>query len=294
MRQRPWPSAPPRKILLTTDLSASSDRALDRAVELARRWNAGLVVLHPLECQAETMLATTYEDFPSWRRPPDHAATVERQIRRDMREVVADLSTIVAEGDLAELALEVARRERCDLIVLGAARNGRVARNVEHLIRRAQVSVLVVKSRVSGRYNHIVAGVDFTEESRHGLSIAATMFPDAIFAVIHASELPYRSISGAAQLRREISAMEMEEIRAFVAETEMPKSARTQVATLIEHGPPEIMIRNYVIEQNADLVVIGAIGRGMLFQLLIGGKAPKIMDASPSDVLIVSAQPRVR
>ncbi len=60
---------------------------------------------------------------------------------------------------------------------------------------------------------------------------------------------------------------------------------------MIEHGPPEIMIRNYVVERSADLVVIGTLGRGMLFHLLIGGHAPKIVDATPSDILVVRAPP---
>lgn len=67
--------------------------------------------------------------------------------------------------------------------------------------------------------------------------------------------------------------MEHEEIKSFVADTELGDDVRTRVMTLIEHGPPEIMIRNYVVEKHADLTVIGTIGRGMLFHLLIGGHA---------------------
>jgi nucleotide-binding universal stress UspA family protein len=37
------------RILLATDLSARSDRAMDRAMMLAKRENAELVVLHVLE-----------------------------------------------------------------------------------------------------------------------------------------------------------------------------------------------------------------------------------------------------
>jgi nucleotide-binding universal stress UspA family protein len=62
---------------------------------------------------------------------------------------------------------------------------------------------------------------------------------------------------------------------------------RARLITLIEHGPPEIMMHDYVAEQNADLTVIGAAGRGLLFHLLVGGQAPKIVDGMPSDVLVV-------
>ncbi|GIK50047.1 MAG: universal stress protein [Alphaproteobacteria bacterium] len=283
---------PPQKILLATDLSARSDRALDRATQLARQWNAGLIVVHALENQTIASRSPFYDDLPSWRRPPDPALVVERQIRRDLREPVADLRIIVTQGEAPEVILDVAAQERCDLIVVGATRGqglGRavLGRTVEYLIRRAPTSVLVVKSRPSGAYRHILVGTDFTAEAGYGLSVAAHMFPDAAFAVMHAFDMPYRSLSGASQLSRDFSAMEQEEIKAFVRDADMPESVRSGIVTLIEHGRPEVMIHNYVIEQNADLTVIGTVGHGRLFHLLIGGHAPKIVDGTPSDILVV-------
>ena len=291
-----WPSTPPKTILLATDLSARSDRALDRAVQLARQWNAALIAVHALENQTHATRSPTYEDLPSWRRPPDPVVAVERQIRRDIREPVADLRIVVTEGDAADAILDIVERERCDLIVVGAAHDqglGRVflGRTVEHLIRHAPTSVLVVKSRPSGPYRHILVGTDFTDEARHGLAVAAKLFPDAVFAVMHAFDMPYRSLWGASQLSRDFSAMEHEEIQTFVKDTDLAEDIRARVVTLIEHGPPEIMIHNYVVEKNADLTVIGALGRGMLFHLLVGGHAPKIVDGTPGDILVVRAPP---
>jgi nucleotide-binding universal stress UspA family protein len=283
---------PPKKVLLATDLSARSDRALDRATQLARQWDAGLVVVHALEDQALATRSPYYEDLPSWRRPPDPAIAVEQQIRRDLREPVSDLRIVVAQGEAAPMILQVAEQERCDLIVVGAARDqglGRVnlGQTVEYLIRRAPTSVLVAKTRPSGAYRHILVGTDFTEEARYGLSVATKLFPDAIFAVMHAFDMPYRSLTGATQLSRDFSAMEQEEIKTFVRDTDMPDKVRAGVLTLIEHGPPEMMIHKYVVEQNADLTVIGTIGRNMLFHLLIGGHAPKIVHGVSSDVLVI-------
>ncbi len=296
MASAQWPSTPPKKILLATDLNARSDRALDRATQLAGQWNAALVVVHALEDQKNAVGSPAYEDLPSWRRPPDPAIAVEAQIRRDIRDAVTDLRIIVTEGGASEVILDIVEREQCDLIVIGAARDhglGRVflGRTVEYLIRRAPTSVLIVKSRPSGPYRHILVGTDFTDEARHGLAAAAKLFPDALFAVMHAFDMPYRSLWGSSQLSQDFSAMEHEEIRSFVNETDMPDDVRKRVVTLIEHGPPEIMIRNYVVEKDADLTVIGTLGRGMLFHLLVGGHAPKIVDGTPSDILVVRAPP---
>ncbi|HYD73348.1 MAG TPA: universal stress protein [Candidatus Binatia bacterium] len=282
----------PKKVLLATDLSARSDRALDRATQLANEWGAGLVAVHALENQASAAQAPTYDDLPSWRRPPHPAPAVEQQIRRDIRQPVADLRIVVTEGAAADVILDVAEREQCDLIVVGAGGDpglGKVSlgRTVELLIRRAPTSVLVVKSRPSGPYRHILVGTDFTDEARHGLEVASRLFSDAMFAVMHAFDMPYRSLLSATQLSRDFSAMEHAEIQAFVKAAELDENVRSRVLTLIEHGPPEIMMHNYVAERNADLTVIGTVGRGMLFHLLIGGHAPKIVDGVSSDVLVV-------
>lgn len=285
----------PRRILLATDLSARSDRALDRATQLAQQWSAGLIVVHALEEQTLTTRSSYhYEDLPSWRRPPNPASAVEEKIRRDIRDPVSDLRIVITQGDPAETILEIAEQEHCDLIVVGAARDqglGRInlGRTVEQLIRRAPTSVLVVKTRPSGAYRHILVGTDFTEEARYGLSVATHLFPDSVFAVMHAFDMPYRSLMTSSQLSQDFSAMELEEIKAHVRDADMPPQVRVGIATLIEHGPPEHMIHRYVVEQNADLTVIGTIGRGRLFHLLIGGHAPKIVDGTPSDILVVRA-----
>lgn len=290
------PSQPPKKILLATDLSARSDRALDRAAQLARQWSASLAAVHALENHVDAARAPDYEDLPSWRRPPDPAPAVERQIRRDIRDPVDDLRIIVREGEPGAVILDTAEREGCDLIVVGATRDrglGRVnlGRTVEQLIRRAPTSVLVVKTRPSGPYSHVLVGTDFTEEARYGLATAARLFPQAAFAVMHAFDMPYRSLWKSTQLSQDFSAMEHAEIRSFVDETDMDEEVRARILTLIEHGPPERMIHTYVVERNADLTVIGALGRGMLFHLLVGGHAPKIVDETPSDILVVRAPP---
>jgi hypothetical protein len=39
----------PHRIMLATDITPAGDRAFDRAVELAKEWDAELVVLHVVE-----------------------------------------------------------------------------------------------------------------------------------------------------------------------------------------------------------------------------------------------------
>jgi nucleotide-binding universal stress UspA family protein len=287
-----WPAIPPRRILLATDLSGRGDRALDRATELARRWDAELHVVHALE--GEGLASPEYQGLPSWRRPPDTVALVEGQIRDDVRGECPRLRVHVEEGPALKVILQTIERERCDLAVVGLGRQRFLAwppvgKTIDEMFRRSPVSVLVVKRRLQGRYAHVLVGTDFTEESRLGLEVAARLFPEAVLALMNAFELPYRSLLTDNQLSRDFGEMERATINAFAAEAKIPDEVRERLVTLIEHGPPELMLSTYVMEQAADLVVIGAYERSRLFHAVVGGMGPRIVDSVPSDVLVVRA-----
>ena len=293
MAEKHWSSARPKKILLATDLSGRGDRALDRATQLASHWHAELLVVHAVEGPGSS--AAEYQGLPSWRRPQETAATVEAQIREDVRGECPRLRVHVQEGDALKVILETVEREACDLAIVGAGRQRPfgwppVAKTIDELFRRSPVSVLVVKRRPGGPYGHILVGTDFTEEARIGLEVAARAFPDALFAVMHAFEMPYKSLMLDSQLSRDFGEMERTTIESFVDEADLAPGLRERVATFIEHGPPEAMLSAYVIERGADLTVIGAYERSRLFHTMVGGFGPRIVDAVPSDILVVRAQ----
>lgn len=284
---------PPKKILLATDLSARSDRALDRATELARRWDAELVVVHAVEGDAH--IGPEYRGLPAWRGPPDIASRVEAQIREDVRGECPRLQVRVREGDAVGVILDAIEEEGCDLVVLALGRYRPLGwpplgRTIDELFRRSPVSVLVVKRRPGGPYTHLLVGTDFTDEARIGLETAAGAFPDAEIAVMHAFEIPYRSLLLDSPLAREFGEMEHSTIAQFVQGADLPAEVKARVATLIEHGPPDVMLGAYVMEKGADLTVIGAFERGRLFHTIVGGFGPRIVSAVPSDVLVVRPQ----
>jgi nucleotide-binding universal stress UspA family protein len=50
------------------------------------------------------------------------------------------------------------------------------------------------------------------------------------------------------------------------------------------------MLSTYVMERSADLTVIGAYERSKIFHLVVVGKGPRIVESTPSDVLVVRAE----
>jgi len=292
MPDRPLSSRVPKKILLATDLSSRGDRALDRAAQLARQWSAQLLVVHALD-RRTAGVADDSLHVPSWRQSPDLAPAIKNQIRRDLREEVEQLKFHIKEGPPEQVILDAAAQEQCDLIVLGTEREGALGgvfgSTVEHLVRKSPVSILVVKTRPNKPYQHVLVGTDFTEESRYGLEVACRLFPAAQLTVMHAFELPYQALLSDTALSRDFAAMERATIQEFVSQADLDEHVRPRIRTLIEHGQPAAMLRRYVEEQHADLTVIGAYERNLLFHMLIRGNTPHIVGVVPSDVLLVRA-----
>ena len=283
------PAPRPNRILMATDLSARCDRALDRAIQLSMQWQVPLQVVH----------AAPRETIGAW-PAVETLASIRQRIGRELHGDVADADVHVEEGEPAEVILEVARREHCDLIVLGDASEmpGRrlLGNTVEILVRSSPTSVLVVKRRPRGAYRRVLVGTDLTPESRHGLDTAVALFPNAGFTLLHALDIPYESLWLDPERRVDLTRMEMAMIQAFVAEAQLPEDLRRRMQLLVEHGHPESMLRQRALEYDDDLTVIGSFRRGLAFHLLVGGTTRRIVQVAPNDVLVVRApvQPDAR
>ena len=152
---------PPRRLLLATDLSARSDRALDRAVQLAREWHADMTAMTVVETpERPDPLAV-----PAWPPVEDHDSRrrrAQKQLERDARSLGVPARIHIAHGAAAPAIEQSAAAEDADLIVTGMARNEPFGRfllgsTVEQLTRRASQPVLVVRNRVHGKYRRITA-----------------------------------------------------------------------------------------------------------------------------------------
>lgn len=286
-------SSPPAKILLATDLSCRCDRALDRAALLAKQWGAHLIIVHVLEEPEYSPPSSREEDLPSWRRPPDRTAAAQARILRDLQIDFDDFSLRVEPGEPAKVVDEIARAEGCGLIVTGVARDETLGRvflgtTVNRLIHRVTVPVLIVKERPRP-YHEIVVATDLSPLSGHGLTTAAALFPDAALTLLYAFETP-TLYTDRALFRDHMRQAEEEACREFVAQAALAPEQRRRLTTLVEYGPPAVLIRTYMQDRDVNLVALATHGRTGVLDVLIGSTAKLIADASPGDVLLVPAR----
>lgn len=297
MSEPSWMKGPPQSILLATDLSARSDRALDRAALLAKQWHAHLTVLHVLE--ANRFGLDSDDPVPSWKRPPDPLCTVRKGIIEDLSEIADEATILVEKGGIVETIFRIAKGDNCELIVIGVARNEllgelMLGRTVDRLLRGSQVQILVVKSRPRRPYRHIVVATDFSESSKHALVAAMRFFPEEALTVFHAYDpLMSGMTSDAAAYRREYRKVAEQECDDFLRDMEGLRQEGQRPHTLIEYGAPNHLLHDYVVDNSADLVVVGTHGRSAIFDVLIGSVAKRILNDVPCDILVIR-EPRAK
>jgi nucleotide-binding universal stress UspA family protein len=280
----------PSRILLGTDLSARSDRALDRAALLATAWEAELFILHVLE--EEKNFAGEAGPIPSWRRPPDPQPIVERRLRADLRGMDKRPTVFVEKGEPGELILRIAEEQGCDLIVTGLARDELLGRfslgaTVDRLLRQSTVPLLVVRERARGPYLDIVVAADFSDSARLALETALDFFPERQLTIFHAYDAPMAGLAGDPETyRREYGGVAEAEYREFLRSVHLPDRSEPPTP-LIEWGEPARLLRELAAYRDIDLVVLGTHGRSALLEAFIGSTAKLILTQLPCDALVV-------
>lgn len=275
----------PDAILLASDLSPRSDRALDRALALARQWQARLVVL---TVAAESVHAGKDEDAP------DALALARHELFETVGRTDVPVSLHVATGPVGERILALAEAEGCGLIVTGVARREALGRvvlgsTVDELVRHARIPLLVVRRRVHGDYRGWVVASDFSDAARKAMQTAEVLFPQATPYLLHGYDVPFHGLLDAGRDATVQALGESARAQAldFLQTSGLPEQRIAATTLAIGHGDPAQLLQRHARDYPVDLAVIGSHGRSALYDALIGSVATRILDQSPLDTLVV-------
>ena len=266
-----------KPILVATDLSARSDRAVDRATMLAGQWGVRLLVLHALEPGSRL------------ESNPELAVDLIRDVLPDPK---ADVDIISVTGPAPSLIVERAASAGCGLIVTGVGRfihvgDCFIGTAVDHVVRCARVPVLVVKRRPHRRYSTIMVATDYSSCSKAALLAVAGMFQDAAIHLVHAYHVPYEGWLRSEEVKEDVTKSARVELEAFLQDQTIPDDVRVRVSTHLCHGEPHTVIGNMADELGADLVVLGTHGRGGFLPALVGSVAEALLRYVSRDTLMV-------
>ena len=280
-----------KKIVMATDLSARSDRALDRAVMLACQHSAELTVVHVIDEGLPASLADAQKETAM--------GIIREHIHKILLDSGLNVSIEIVFGRAYVDILAVSERLDADLLVLGVHREDAFkdmfrGTTAERVIRAGNTPILLVKDRAAAPYRTIVVGVDFSVYSRRAIEFAVKFAPDGMFHLIHAYDVPFKGFLHGPDTRQEVTkqhqlqfeAMIDQEMATFVASLDSK-------APLLQHVMQEGTVRE-VIEQEVrrlkpELLVIGTHGRTGVAHALLGSVAEDLLRTPPCDVLAVKA-----
>ncbi len=250
-----------RTILFATDFSPASGIAQTFAVNLAKRFDANLVLAHAIEPH-------NYALPPEVMSPDDDPMHKLQSLERALRNSVAGIKTelFLAEGSACKVLSSIADRAKADLIVLGTRGRTRISKLVmgsqaEGVLRRATCPVLTVGPHCQvtdpldgRRLSEVLYAIDFRPESLEALpyavSFALTLQARLAFLHVLARHSPKNGLAEQ-QLVSAIKRL----LRSLVPDT---AGFWEEPQWLVEQGDPAARIVEIANERGSGMVVLGA------------------------------------
>lgn len=294
--------SPISRIVVATDFSVFSERAVQRAAHIAKQHDADLHVLHvvrPLDLypsltltrdefghydedlqeaertRVERIAATLTAQFGIRVHPATRLGRAHAEVAAYLQEVSADLVVAGSRGESTLMDL-----------VLGST--------ASRLLRVAKCPVLIVKKLAEDPYRKVLAAVDFSPVSAALVGYALSLAHGAPVEALHVlgSEVEER-LRKAKFVRVDIADW-LGRQRAE-AETQLEALLSSignggAVRRLVHPGFPPAAICQYIEAGSVDLVVLGRHGYGGGLQdWLLGSVSKDVAHVASCDVLVVTA-----
>jgi len=280
-----------RTIMVATDLSVRSDRALRRATLLARQHGARIMLLHVVE---ESLPASQQAENRDKAR---HLLDRTAETMHAVDTVLTEVRVVV--GTPFSAIVEEVEQHKPDLLVMGpcdtqALKTVFVGTTAERVLRSVSCPVLMAKGVPAQAYRHVMQTTDLSDGAQSALKLFAGLrFADTAHqTVLHVFDaLSVRRVGLYAPSQAEV---DFNLSRESAAARQALADAMAQAGA----GRPELLVRNLETtaaqdiltiaeEIGADLLVISTRGRSGLAKLMLGSVAEQVLKIANIDVLAV-------
>ena len=279
------------QILVATDFSTRSQRALRRAGLLARERSAKLTLVHVVEDdQPRTLIELERREASKFLDEQIHSLDELRGVR---------CSFLLGSGAAFDGILQTAKICSADLIVMGSHRRQLlrdvfVGTTVERVIRSGIYPVLMVNNAVDHPYKKVLAATDMSEVSSWAIRVGETLglIDKADLTLVHAfSALTAGKMSLADANANSINAYVDEERRRANADLsafiEANKFGAAKWSRYVDLGTPFAVISRVVQEKMPDLLILGTHSRSGVLKFFLGSVAEEALRALDVDILVV-------
>lgn len=278
-------------ILVPTDLSERSDRALRRAALLARQFEAAILLVHVIDDDQPSRIVNAERD---------ETMALLRKIAATLHDVdgVACETRVILASPFVGIA-QAAADAAPDLLVIGPHRR-QVLKDVfvgttaERTIRSVDCPVLMVNAAPAGQYRHALQTTDLSAPSRDGLQRFKSLglgegIQNSLLYLFDAPALRLVMAHTMSQQDQKMYVLDEQataetELAAFSASAGL-QDIRQLVryeATAAQHEVLKI-----AEEEGADLIVMSTNGRGGIARILIGSVTEQVLRNASVDVLAI-------
>lgn len=278
-----------KNILVATDLSGRSEKAVARGLSLAAQFDARLKIVHVVDDDQPAVLTDMEAS-----RSADLLAEAVRPLAEKFG-VTPDIE--IVKGIESEAIRMAADEMNADLLVLGAHRRQFLrdvftGTTVERVIRTCERPVLMARLDIEETYKKAVAAIDLSKPSIDALEFASSVsfFGCSSLMLLHAylplasGFMRYASV-GEERIEDYARALESEARSALENLARTMPLAGLKPELLIEEGAAAEVIADVIARKSPQLVVLGTTGNSMLKHIVIGSVANAVLRDADCDVL---------
>lgn len=257
-----------KSLLVATDLSARSERALMRALRLATDHAADLTIAHVID-----------DDLPGpviLRRRKEAEEIIEATLRAWPQLPALRVQVSVAAGQGHAEILRMAKLRGVDLIVTGMHRHTGVSdlfrgSTIGRIVGYAEAAVMVVRDAAGRAYGNALVAMDFTPPAEAALAFALDLVPAGKVTALHVHEdaAPEGFKARSAKL-----------LAGFGASPD-------RVAFVARQGAVREVLAAEIAARAPDVVVAGTRGLRGVERAFRGSVALDLLGEAPCDVVAV-------
>lgn len=291
-----------KNILVATDFSETSEFAISRAIEIAKKTKANITMIHVIQ-------KVYFDKFLETIISKDILQTAEEYVTTLFLEKIRSLSrykininyVIISKGKPAVKILQYTRKNKIDLLIMGAhgkysIRDTFVGTTAEYIAQRTTCPVLIVKNLPNKPYRKILVPVDFSSTSKTAFNYSLQLFSNTNIRLIHVGDYEYEDLLKKEEKEEPIpknKIIKMRKAILFYLDDKMKKFIKGHNKQLdknpyhIQLGYPGPSIINESRKTNCGLIIMGTQGHGRLYYLFIGSVANWVLTETDKDILLV-------
>jgi nucleotide-binding universal stress UspA family protein len=286
-----------KNILIATDLTINSDRALERAIRLAKCSGAALHIVHVAPVY---QLSGKAKESAALKQDKETLIRAYLSGYKGADTVKAEIHVVESGNAFAEI-IKASQETTADLIVMGVHnkvgfKDLFVGTTIERVIRKGLKPVLMVVDKPKTNYKSVVVGCDFSDSAKSAFNFALQLASGAAINLVHSYDFSETTTGHRIELYAGdvIKNIEVAMMQKFMKESDQMLKDHKVPAKNFSHktvkGAPEHALAAEVKKSKADLLVMGVHSRSGFMSSKLGGVTEAVLANPPCDVLVVKGQ----